>query len=310
MIALEEVVDLAADQWGLVTAAQAERLGVPRHHLTSAVASGRMERISYGVYAMAGVPDSHLTRLRAAYLSVDPAATLAERGRQLPSSGVVSHASAAVVHNLGTLRALQHEITFPAQRRTTRRELKFHTMKLGPASITQVDGLPVTTIERTAADLLRSGADEDHVSRILMDAIRRDALNRPRLVRELAPVAKRHGLDPVEWAASLAPAPSLERLLSKHYLAHVPMDKVMGAAGQDYSSSLTPKYDASMFSSMMPKYDDDMFSGLVPDDPVIRARLREAGKAARRALEDLAADSGVPVSDLVGPMLRAGGLDG
>lgn len=379
MATLEDVVDLAADQWGMVTTAQAANLGVHRHHLASAVDSGRMERIAHGVYAMAGVPDSPMTRLRAAYLGADPAATLAERRRGLPDSGVVSHASAAAVHGLGTLRALRHEMTFPERRQTQRREIKYHMMWIGPESITEVDGLPVTTVERTAADLLRSGIDEDHVSQVLADAVERDMLERQRLVRELEPVAKRRRIDPVAWSAELAPVPDLEGLLTKHYPTLVPSTKALGTADLIRSSTLIPRTTigaigsqlaalspaiySEKLSDLVPKLDSAALSGLTDalasaarqypkitgrellerapeigpamgsvlavgagtkaaptkgvhsrpeeaaiDDPVIRARIVEVGKAARRALEDLADDCGVPVADLVGPMLRAGGL--
>lgn len=276
MSALEDVVDLAADQWGLVTTAQAEKLGVHRHRLASAVSSGRMERIAHGVYAMAGVPDSPLTRLRAAYLGADAAATLAERKRRLPDSGVVSHTSAAVVHGLGTLRALRHEMTFPVRRQTQRRDIKYHLMKIGPESITEVDRLPVTTVERTAADLLRSGVDEDHVALVLSDAEDRALLDRNALLKELAPVAHARGYDLDAWALRLAPAPNLADVLAKRLAGTIP---------KDYLTRL---------------------NGL--GDPMVAVRLREAGNAARRALEDLAIDTGMPVADLVAPMLAAGGL--
>ena len=257
-----------------------------------------MVRLAHGVYAMAGVPDAYLTRLRGAYLGADATSTLSERLRALPASGVVSHASAAAVHGLGTLRPLQHEMTLPVRKQTRRPEIRFHVARLSPTSVTQVDLLPVTTVERTAADLLRSGVDEDHVSQVLRDAVERELLDRRRLVHELRPVAEHRGLDAAEWSRRLAPrAPELDSLIEKHYATLLP-ELVGNLWGRP-----RPLFDTS------PAMPSEALAATIMSDPALRARVTEIGRAARRALDELAADTDVPVDELVEPMLRAGGLD-
>src|SRR5665647_620859 len=132
---------LAAGQWGLLTTAQAAREGITRLQLARLADAGVLERLGRGVYATTSSADEHLS-LRAAWLALDPARTAEERLKSPTTTGVVSHASAAGLHNLGDLLDDEQDVTI-------------------------VEGLPVTTEERTIADLLRAGHDPEHVAQII-----------------------------------------------------------------------------------------------------------------------------------------------
>ncbi|WP_402844667.1 type IV toxin-antitoxin system AbiEi family antitoxin domain-containing protein [Microbacterium sp. GXS0129] len=51
---------IAAEQWGIVTTAQATEVGVSRKTLSSLTATGALERLAQGVYRMAGAPAAML----------------------------------------------------------------------------------------------------------------------------------------------------------------------------------------------------------------------------------------------------------
>lgn len=180
---------LAAGQWGLLTAAQARQHNISATQLNRLVGAGVLERVQHGVYASAAAPDL-LRELRAAWLALAPEMTAEERLRDPAATGVVSHTSAASLHELGDLLSDVPEVTV-AHRKQTRLAMRIHRGTLNPDDITIVDGLPTTTPERTVADLLRDGHETSHVAQALADALSRDSIELDRLALELAPLAHR-----------------------------------------------------------------------------------------------------------------------
>ena len=182
---------LASGQWGLLTAAQAEREAVTRSQLNRLAEAGVLERVERGVYATTSSTDENRA-LRAAWLALDPARTAEERLANTVGAGVVSHTSAAGLHKLGDLLDDVPEVTYP-QRKQTRRGIRLHRGDLTEADITLVDGLPTTTEERTVADLIRDGHDPEHVAQIIGQGVRRGVIDLPDLAEHLEPLARRYG---------------------------------------------------------------------------------------------------------------------
>jgi len=182
---------LAAGQWGLLTAAQAEREDVTRSQLTRLADAGVLERVERGVYATTSSTDQNRA-LRAAWLALDPAQTAEERLANPVGAGVISHTSAAGLHKLGDLLDDVPEVTYP-HRKQTRRGIRLHRGDLTEADITLVDGLPTTTAERTVADLLRDGHDPEHIAQIIGQGVRRGVIDLPDLAEHLEPLARRYG---------------------------------------------------------------------------------------------------------------------
>ncbi len=117
MPAVLDLADLAAEQWGLVTTAQARSVGVSPQAVARLTNQGALERMTHGVYRVTGAPPSPLDNLRAAWLALDPERRAGERLRgQAPA--VVSHRSAAAIHELGDLEAHEFEFTSAAPRST------------------------------------------------------------------------------------------------------------------------------------------------------------------------------------------------
>jgi hypothetical protein len=187
-----EVASLAASQWGLVTAAQASAAGISRMQLTRMVDAGLLDRVMHGVYATPGVQGDQRLTLRAAWLTIDPGTAAEKRMANLPTAGVVSHASAAQLLGLGDLVADEHEFTVPHRHQSTRAGVRVRKGVLEPGEVTIADGLPVTTPARTIADLLMVGHELEHVAAVVADALRRDLIDGPVLEVALAPAARRH----------------------------------------------------------------------------------------------------------------------
>ncbi|WP_331450539.1 type IV toxin-antitoxin system AbiEi family antitoxin domain-containing protein [Streptomyces prasinus] len=184
----------AADQWGLVTAAQARDLGLGGVQLKRLTEAGLLESVGRGVYALpaAGLPQ-HL-EIKVAWLRLQPGVPAWDRPLAGRDSGVVSHASACQLHGLGDIPAPDVEISVPRRRTTTEPFVRLRTVRLDAADITVVDGLPVTTAARTIVDLLHAKADGGHVGGVIADAERRDLVDIDALARAVQPHVRKYGL--------------------------------------------------------------------------------------------------------------------
>ena len=139
-----QLADLAASQWGMVTAAQARHLGGSAQQSARLNRNGMLQRLQHGVYRLAGVPHDPLADLRAAWLSLDPEITAADRLARPDPIGVVSHRSAARVHQLGDLDADINEFTVTAPKRTRHPDARIYKRDLTGDDWEVIGGLPTT----------------------------------------------------------------------------------------------------------------------------------------------------------------------
>lgn len=238
--ALRVLAEVSESQWGMVTSAQARARGVSHMNLTRLTESGDLIRLSHGVYRDAGAPSGQYEELRAAWLATEPASLAYERLSQRPESGVVSGESAARLHNMGDLRAMQSEFTTPTRKQTQRADVRYRTRVLPKQDITVREGLPTTTRERTIADLVEERNDLSIVGNALRDASRQSRLDVDRLTELLSPLAERNGhrkgdgdallaelmriagINQESIAKQIASIPSLGGLIAVQYLENLP----------------------------------------------------------------------------------------
>ncbi|MFJ4674045.1 type IV toxin-antitoxin system AbiEi family antitoxin domain-containing protein [Kitasatospora purpeofusca] len=187
---------IAADQWGLVTAKQAAEQGVNGVRLKRLTDAGLLEHVSRGVYLVPGAGYPQHLEIKAAWLRLAPAKAAWQRESSDPDSGVVSHTSACLLHDLGDIPAGEVEITVPRRRVSRDPDVRLRTGVLEPADITLIDGLPVTTAERTVVDLLRSRADAGHIGGVIAAAEHRDLVVLDALADRVRPFAKSYGVSP------------------------------------------------------------------------------------------------------------------
>ena len=183
--AVLDLADLAAEQWGLVTTAQARFLGVSPQAMARLANQGTLERMTHGVHRLTGAPPSPLDDLRAAWLAFDPARRAGERLRDESVSVVVSHRSAAMIHELGDVEADQYEFTSEKRRQTRRPDIRIHRARIGAGEWTVVDGLPVTSVVRTVDDLAAARVDGGHLASVVRDALTRRQVDDQQLITAL-----------------------------------------------------------------------------------------------------------------------------
>ena len=288
--ALVSIAELSTDQWGLITTAQADDLGISRTKLTRMTAIGLLERMGRGVYAVTAAPQDHLTHTRAVWLALDPVRTVRERMKHLPSAGVISHQSAALLQGLGTLLADELHVTYPHRRQTRRDDVRLHLLPLDGADVTVVDGLPVTTPERTAADLVTAHHDLEHVSQVVGDGVLKGILDTAALADRLGPLAARSGHgDGVEMVQALLDmadlgATAVERSISD--LSGLNVDWGRAWDLRVDTSKIAARMRASL-STVPPVLSPEDVSALVRVEEMLRPLREELAKPARRVTASL-----------------------
>ena len=238
--ALRELAEISASQWGMVTSAQAAARGVTRLDLSRLTESGDLVRLAHGVYKDAGAPSGAYLDVRAAWLSSDPARLASDRLGDGHRGVVVSGQTAAWLHDIGDLRSNRTELTTPVRRQTQRADLHYRRRDLPVEDVTIRDGLPVTTPERTIADLVEDRTDLSIVADALRDASRKSELDLGLLVDSLAPLAERNGhrkgdgvalldqllviagIDRETIAKQIASLDGIGALVARNYLMHLP----------------------------------------------------------------------------------------
>ena len=163
----DELVELAEDNDGLVTAEQTRSAGFTDSVLTRLVQRGRLERTSRGVYRIPHFPPGRFSQYREAVLWAK-----ANRG---PDNLAISHATALAVYGISDANPHLIHLTVPKSARLRREKPKsviVHRADLTKDDITVHEGIPLTTISRTVTDLLRSGSRIDLLRQAISDARR------------------------------------------------------------------------------------------------------------------------------------------
>jgi very-short-patch-repair endonuclease len=136
-----EVAQLAARQHGVVSRAQLLAAGLSSDAIVRRTAAGRLHRVHAGVYAVG----HRLLMPHARYL----AAVLA-----CGDHAVLSHRSAATLWGLQPAGSGQIDVTIPPGGSRKRRGLAIHvTRALDDVDVTDLEGIPCTSLARTLVDL-------------------------------------------------------------------------------------------------------------------------------------------------------------
>ncbi|MEV4868492.1 hypothetical protein [Streptomyces syringium] len=183
---------VTAEQWGLVTAEQAEQAGVNAACLGGLVQSGVLVVVGARVFQLAGAPLPPHLDIKVAWLQLEPGTPAWQR--LTGNSGVISHSSACRLHGLGDLPVGTVEILAAASGTVEAGVRVRHEPRPDAAQITVVDGLPVTTVGRTISDLLHTGLDGGHVGGVVADAARLGLVDLRSLAQQVAVFAPAYGL--------------------------------------------------------------------------------------------------------------------
>jgi very-short-patch-repair endonuclease len=154
------LAELAARQDGIFTLADARQAGLTRAQIDRRVLQ-HWVTLHDGVFRMQGAPDSWRGRVRAAVAAAAP-------------HGAISHRSGAEIFELPGRTIDFIELTCRRWLRAKHPELFVHeSTRLEPSDITTVDGIPVTTPERTILDLASCYPYERYLEYVVQAARRK-----------------------------------------------------------------------------------------------------------------------------------------
>jgi hypothetical protein len=199
-----------AEQWGMVTAAQARSIGVSRVDVARLISDGAVEPVGTGarVYRLVGAPpDPDLDGIRAVWLQLGDARPGSARLRS-PDT-VVAGRSATVVLGLGDLLPSSFEFIVDRRRQLRRADVRLRVQaQLPRGDWTITEGLPVATVPRIVADLLAAREDGSAVARVCQDAVGRGLVDTAALEAVVAARSARYGAS--------SPAGFVADLLGRH----------------------------------------------------------------------------------------------
>lgn len=168
-----QLFEIASEQHGYFTAAQARACGVGWDLLSDGARRGRYLRIRRGLYRLRDYPTSPREDVMAAWLAVGKEST------------VVSHESALDLLELSDVIPSAIHLTVPRSRRHLPNlpgvTIHTTTRTLEPGDVTLRDGMRVTSVARTIADVTEAGTGPEQVEMAIAQALRRGQTTRRRL---------------------------------------------------------------------------------------------------------------------------------
>jgi predicted transcriptional regulator of viral defense system len=156
----QQLYETAESQAGYFTAHQAREIGFTWERLSSNVKTGRFTRVRRGIYRLTQFPGSEFEDLFVAWLRTG-------------SDSVISHESALALYDLSDFLPAEIHIIVPRTSSRRRPDIRQHTHRLDADEVTTREGLPVTTVPRTLADVAASGLAEEQVRLAIREAIER-----------------------------------------------------------------------------------------------------------------------------------------
>lgn len=181
---MDRFYEIAESQGGYLAAHQAVAAGIPRSTLGYHAGPGKaLERVGPGVYRLRRFPTPPHGHVIAGWLALAHADAL------------VSHESALELLDLSDIIADEIHVTLPREKRGlhTPRGVRAHfsARPVDRRHRRQVLGVPVTSVERTLVDMLRTRGWTEQMELALRQAVQRGLTTRRRLASELP--AKWHG---------------------------------------------------------------------------------------------------------------------
>ncbi len=164
--------ELAARHGGYFTTAEASSAGISYRQLSYAAARGALERVSHGIYRLINYPLHPHGDMIAVTLWAGPGAA-------------ISHESALAVYGLGSAMPSVIHLTAPSSFRGRREGARIHHGNLRRDEQRIWDEVPVTTVERTLADVTSSG-DGSLARAAASEALDRGLTTRRRLAEAIA----------------------------------------------------------------------------------------------------------------------------
>lgn len=164
---MDELLPLAEQNTGFVTASQARALGIKDSVLARLAQRGKLERVARGVYRVAHFSADPLSQYREAILWA--------RASHGPEQVALSHETALGVYGISDVNPAHVHLTVPKHARLRRQKPKWiviHRCDLPPRDVTTHEDLPVTTVAKSVMDVMERTGRLGLARQALQDARR------------------------------------------------------------------------------------------------------------------------------------------
>jgi predicted transcriptional regulator of viral defense system len=168
-----QLYQIAEDQAGYFSLAQAHGLGLRRHQIYREIQRGKFIRTEQGVYRFVQFPASQFEEVHRAVLSA---------GLQ----AVVGFQTALYVYELSDLIPDEIHLILPPTSSRRRPGIQVHTIQLLPEDVTDFDGLPITTFEKTIVDCVFTHVENDQIRLAIYQTLQRGMTSKQKLTEQAA----------------------------------------------------------------------------------------------------------------------------
>ena len=149
---LRALKDVSTSQWGIVTTALAEKVGVSRLALSRMADRGELQRISHGIYRLTDTPVEDNDSLIVTWISTDPTVPAVNR-REEPKI-IVGGMTAAYLWGCASVLEQPYQFYSKVRKQTQHKELVYHQKNFSADDVRLIDGMPVARVEFVIADLI------------------------------------------------------------------------------------------------------------------------------------------------------------
>ena len=192
---IHSLQSLSASQWGMFSSAQAQDTCVGRTQISRMLSDGRLEKSAPSIYRFTSGEETPFAEIKAYWLAAFPKETAFSRIQKTHPDAVVAGRTAAYMHQMGDMYATPYTFIVEKRKQTRNQLINYRTWQVEDCDIEVIEGLPVTKVERTIADLIRLKEEQSLVDDVIKDAIRAMTIDSHRLAELLAPLAARNGYE-------------------------------------------------------------------------------------------------------------------
>ena len=164
-----QLYQIAEDQAGCFSLAQAREIGLRRNQIYRGLKRGKFAKAGWGVYRFVQFPASRFEEIHIAMLNAGQHA-------------VVGFQTALYVYDLSDIIPDEIHLILPPTSSRRRTGIRVHTNQLNPKDLTYFEGLLITTVDKTIVDCAFAHVDDEQIRIAVFQSLRRGMTTKQKLV--------------------------------------------------------------------------------------------------------------------------------
>jgi predicted transcriptional regulator of viral defense system len=166
-----QLYQIAEDQAGYFSLAQAREIGLRRNQIYRELKRGKFEKAGWGIYRFVQFPASRFEETHVAVLSAG-------------HNSVVGFQTALYVYDLSDIIPDEIHLILPSTSSRRRPGIRVHTIQLAPEDVTHFEGLPITTVDKTIIDCAFAYVDDGQIEMAIFQSLQRGMTTKQKLIEQ------------------------------------------------------------------------------------------------------------------------------